>query len=179
MRASNWPRPVKPFVTIVFAVAISILLASTVLGQGTAYLTGYVIDPSSAAVPNASVQIKSNVNGTTFNLTTTGAGVYRSPALQPGTYTITVTAAGFQTAVLSSVVVETGQPTGIDVHLNVGQTQQEVNVSAGATLLKTEDSGLGQSIDYSQVARLPYFGRSAGALLSLSPGVRYGGEDSI
>ena len=156
-----------------------VCLGSLVWAQGTAYLTGYVLDPSDAGVPNATVEIRNNTTGTTVSLKSTDAGIYHSPALDPGVYTITVTANGFQTSVTNEIAVEVGQPRGVDIHLSVGQQQQKVEVTASAPLLKTEDSGLGQSVDFSQVSKLPYLSRSAGALLGLSPGVRYGGEDSI
>lgn len=165
--------------SLLMVAASVVCLGSLLWAQGTAYLTGYVLDPSDAGIPNATVSIKNNVTGTTLSLQTTEAGVYRSPALEPGTYTITVSVTGFQTSVTNGIAVEVGQPRGLDIHLVIGQAGQKVEVNASAPLLKTEDSGLGQSVDFSQVSRLPYFSRSAGALLGLSPGVRYGGEDSI
>lgn len=161
-------------------VAVALLCPVPALwAQGTAYLTGYVLDPTQAGVPDATVEIRNEVTGATLTLKTTDAGVYRSPAIEPGNYSVTVTAKGFQVAVLSGVTVELGQPRGLNIHLAIGQEQSKVEVTASAPLLKTEDSGLGQTVDYSQVSKLPYFSRSAGALLGLSPGVRYGGEDSI
>ncbi len=159
--------------------ATVVCLGSLLFAQGTAYLTGYVLDPSSAGVPSATVEIKNDVTGATLSVKTTASGVYSSPAIDPGTYTVTVTASGFEKSVVKAIAIELGQPRGLDVHLVVGQQQQTVEVTAAAPLLKTEDSGLGQSVDYSQVSELPYFSRSAGSLLGLSPGVRYGGEDSI
>jgi hypothetical protein len=164
---------------LVLLAAIVAGASSALWAQGTAYLTGYVLDPSQAGVPNATIEIKNDVTGAVVSIKTTDAGVYRSPAVDPGTYTITAGATGFQTSVTTGIVVELGQPRGVDVHLVLGQQQQRVEVTAAAPLLRTEDSGLGQSISYSEVSKLPYFSRSAGALLGLSPGVRYGGEDSI
>lgn len=148
-------------------------------GQGTAYLSGYVLDPSHAAVANATVTVVNQNTGNSLVLKTTEAGVYRTPALEPGAYRLTVAARGFMTQVINNVDVQTGQPQGINVTLVVGTVGQNVEVSAAPPLLKTEDSGLGQTVEYHQVARLPYFSRSAGALLGLSPGVRYTGEDQI
>src|SRR5437867_378365 len=85
--------------------------------QGTAYLTGYVFDPTGATVPNANVVLKNEVTSAQFNLRTTEAGLYRSPTLTPGSYELTVTASGFQTLVNRGVIVETGQPRGLNVTL--------------------------------------------------------------
>src|SRR5579862_1334402 len=149
------------------------------LAQGTAYLTGYVFDPNGNAVPNATVEIRNESTGAAFTLTTTEAGIYQSPNLEPNIYIVTVHAQGFQESITTGVRLELGQPRSVDIHLTVGATASTVKVTASAPLLSTEDAGLGQSVDYAQVSKLPYFSRSAGALLGLSPGVRYTGEDSI
>lgn len=171
--------PIWIRVGMVVVAAIFIAASLSLWAQGTAYLTGYVLDPAQAGVPNVTVEIKNDVTGAVVSVNTTEVGMYRSPAVDPGTYTITVVAAGFQTSVTTGIVVELGQPRGMDIHLVVGQEQQRIEVTAAPPLLRTEDAGLGQSVDYAQVSKLPYFSRSAGALLGLSPGVRYGGEDSI
>lgn len=166
--------------SILLAVAMAALVgAGQLAAQGTAYLTGNVMDPSGAAVPEAAVVIKSTDRGTTYTLKTTTDGVYRSPALAAGTYNITVTAKGFQTAITSEVAVLVGQPRGVNFTLKVGSVSQQVEVSAAPAQLRTQEAGLGQTVQYAQVAKLPYFSRSAGVLLSLSPAVRYAGEDVI
>src|SRR5262245_37524038 len=153
--------------------------SSLMFAQGNAYLTGFIRDPSGAAVPSATITIREESTGETFELKATDTGVYRSPALQSGTYEMRVTAPGFQESVTRGVVVLLGQPRGLDIDLQVGATTQTVEVQASAPLLKTEDAGLGQSVQYQQVSSLPYFNRSAGVLLSLAPTVRYTGEDVI
>jgi hypothetical protein len=167
---------------LVFVLGLGICALSfqtSLWAQGSAYLTGYVLDPSQAAMAKASVQIKNQVTGATFDLQTTDAGIYRSPALEPGTYSITVSMSGFRTSVTGDVTVEAGQPRNVNINLAIGNANQMVKVTASAPVLKTEDSGLGQSVEADQASHLPYFSRSAGSLLSLSPGVRYDGEDVV
>ena len=86
---------------------------------------------------------------------------------------------GFRTSVQSDVAIQVGQPRAINFSLQPGTVSQEVTVTAAAPALKTEDAGLGQDVAQSTVAALPYFNRSAGALLALAPTVRYAGEDVI
>jgi hypothetical protein len=155
------------------------LPALSAFAQGTAYLTGYVFDPHEGAIGSATIQIKNEATGAVFNVTTTDAGLYRSPSLDPGSYVVDVNAPGFKESLTTGVRVELGEPRSLDIHLVVGTSQTIVKVTASAPLLNTEDPGLGQSVDYTQVAKLPYFDRSAGALLALTPGVRYTGEDPI
>ena len=159
---------------------VAVTLGSAPLfSQGTSYLTGYVQDPTGSAVPNASIAIKNENTGSSYALKSTDTGVYRSPALDPGSYEVRVSAAGFQEAVTRNVELLVGQPRGLDISLQVGAASQSIEVNAAPQLLKTEDAGLGQNVQYAQVAGLPYFSRSAGVLLSLAPTVRYTGEDVI
>ena len=65
---------------------IALLAASGVCalwGQGTSYLTGFVVDPTQAAIADASVVIRNPSTGVRYDLKTTDTGVYRSPALPP------------------------------------------------------------------------------------------------
>src|SRR3984957_16735291 len=164
-------------------VLILALLASGAMnlswGQGTAYITGFVTDPTQAAVPGAGVVIKSDETGARYETRTTDDGVYRSPVLPPGRYSVSVTAQGFEDSIVTGVEVLVGQSRSLDITLKVGSVSETVRVEATAALLKTEDPGLGESITYSQVSSLPYFNRSAGVLLALAPTVRYTGEDVI
>ena len=153
--------------------------AMNLWGQGTAYITGFVTDPTQAAVPSASVVIKSDETGSRYDVKTTETGVYRSPVLPPGKYTVSVTAQGFEDSVVTGVEVLLGQSRTLDITLKVGSVSETVRVEATAAFLKTEDPGLGESVEYSQVSSLPYFNRSAGVLLELAPTVRYTGEDVI
>ena len=147
--------------------------------QGTAYVTGYVRDATGAAVIGAAVTVLNENTGARYALRTTEEGVFRSPAILPGEYEITVAAQGFQEYMSKGVAVILGQSRDLDIVLQVGAVNQTVEVQAAAPLLKTEDPGLGQNIEYKQVSTLPYFNRSAGVLLSLAPTVRYTGEDVI
>ncbi len=135
-------------------------------GQGTAYITGFVTDPTQAAVAGASVVVKSDDTGTVYDVKTTETGVYRSPALPPGKYSVNVTAAGFQDSVVTGVEVLLGQSRTLDIALKIGAVSETVRVEAVAALLKTEDPGLGENVQYSaglESAVLQSFGwRAAG-----------------
>src|SRR5690349_21766115 len=71
-------------------------------------ITGVVLDPSGAVIPNASVTITNDGTGTTQTHTTNGEGAYRFSLLSPGTYTVSVSLQNFQKAE-QKVAVRIGQ----------------------------------------------------------------------
>ncbi len=92
-------------------------------------IDGLVTDPTGAAVPNASVNLSSSETG--FNeATTTGSnGMFRFALLKPGSYTLSVSVAGFRTVKLT-VIASLGQVTTTPVKLEVGTQSQTIEVTA-------------------------------------------------
>jgi Carboxypeptidase regulatory-like domain len=60
-------------------------------------LTGTVTDASEAVLPNAQITVLETQTGVSQSQTTDSAGIYRFPALLPGSYKVTITATGFST----------------------------------------------------------------------------------
>jgi Carboxypeptidase regulatory-like domain len=73
----------------------------------TGDITGLLTDPSGAVVPNVTVVLKNSESGSTQSRTTNSQGVYRFSFLNPGNYTVSVNAPGFQ-AVQQSATVTVG-----------------------------------------------------------------------
>src|SRR5579859_3275824 len=60
----------------------------------TAALAGTVADASSAVVPNATVVLKSDQSGDTRRTLSNAEGYFTISAIQPGTYSVSIEAAG-------------------------------------------------------------------------------------
>jgi hypothetical protein len=121
--------------------ALFLLAAISTFGQaylGT--LRGTITDPSGAVVPNASVVLREPATGVLVRQSPSdGQGNYEFPDIKPGTYRVTVDAAGFQSSSVDEIVLTAGQVRRIDVALKVGSvTQEAVTVTAGAALIDTE-----------------------------------------
>lgn len=77
-----------------------------------ATLSGVVQDEQGGPIPNASVSIKNEANGTARDLKTNTAGLYAAPNLVPGLYAVTVAAQGFSTLETKGISFGGGRSTG-------------------------------------------------------------------
>lgn len=143
------------------------------MGQAvTATLVGTVTDQSGAVVPNVPVQLKNEETSAVTNGTTNESGNYDFTFLQPGTYTVTVTAPGFKREERNGVNVTVNTTTRVDVGLQLGSSSETVTVTEATALLQTDRADVAAQIDAKQVEDLPVGSqRNFQALESLVPGV--------
>jgi hypothetical protein len=169
------------FGSILLAVVMAALVgAGQLVAQGKAYVTGYVMDPSGAVVPGASVVVIHVATGTKYDLKTGSAGLYRTPELIAGDqYRIEVSAPGFKTLVRTGVVVHLGEVLRLDFGLEVGASTQSVEVTGTQPILNTQSPAVGQLVEEKAVDNLPLQDRRAGGLIALGPGVNYEGQDPL
>src|SRR6185312_1901734 len=136
-------------------------------------LTGLIRDANGAAVAGASVNVRNEVTGQSFDVTTDSQGRYRSPVLASGNYTVTASAPGFRRTALINIGVSGGLGTNYDLTLAVGNVSETVTVNS-------ESAILANSVNSRQVRNLPLNGRTNN-LATLAPGAVGGGavEPSI
>jgi hypothetical protein len=130
------------------AVLIALLcLAAPAFAQGDrGAITGVVTDAANAVVPNVEVVATELQTNTVFKAVTTSTGVYRIPALPPGTYRVSTEMQGFKTAVVSPVDVSVATVVTADLKLELGATSDSVSVSAESTRLESSSSELGYTV---------------------------------
>ncbi len=136
-----------------FAVLCSLSFNSARLAaqtQTTGDVAGVVTDASGAVVPAAKVVLKSNDRGTSQDITTSKDGVYLFFLLAPGSYTVTASAAGFQTS-QQVVQVSLGQIATADVHLTVGSSNSTVTVTEEAPLVESENGNVSSTLSEKQI----------------------------
>jgi hypothetical protein len=138
-----------------------LLLAMRCAGQTfMGSLAGTVTDPSGGGIPGASVQLR-NANTNDVRSTTSGAsGAYEFTNLLPGTWEITVEAKGFKRLVRSEMVLRAGTAATFDPVLDVGATQETVQVTGAAVLLDTESANHSVTLESRLVTQLPTSTRS-------------------
>src|SRR5579872_6111742 len=96
-----------------------LLLALTALPNAfaqetTAGIQGVVKDSSGASVPNATIEVTGSTLIGNRKVQTDDAGNYRIAALPPGTYTMTVTAAGFRSFKQGNIELTVGRLPNLD-----------------------------------------------------------------
>ena len=154
-------------------VTLMLALAGTLAyGQGatTTSLSGTVTDSSGAVVPGAEVTIKNNGTGAAFNTVTGANGTFTVPALQPGTYTVTVALMGFKTWTAPDVIVNVATPASVRAVLELGKLEETVIVEGATQIVQTQTSAIASTISTKQITTLPG-GRDMFGLMMLMPGV--------
>jgi hypothetical protein len=138
-------------------------------------ILGRVTDTSGAIVPNVRVGAVNEATNVPSSTLSNAEGNFLVSLLDPGTYTVTVEAAGFKKLVRSGIEVRTGDKLTLDFQLEVGATSESVTVSGAAPLLETNSANLGQVISHRFLDQLYVANRNPLGLASLMPGVTGGG----
>jgi hypothetical protein len=170
-----------------FLSALALVCVGALLNLGTApawaqsvatgTVAGRVVDQQDAVVPGADVTLTDVGTNAERKVITNEAGRYIFVSVPPGTYNITVSSPGFQTARVSSQKVTVGQELTIDLTLTVGGVSETVEViAATASQLQTSNATVGTTITGDSVLLLPNLSRDAYALQTLSVGVTSGGQ---
>lgn len=120
--------------------AALVVLASRPIAAQTfaGSITGTVTDPTGAVVVGAKLQLQNMNTKDTRQATSDGNGAYQFTNLLPGSYQISASAAGFKDYLQTQMTLNASTSAIVDIHLEVGNAQERVEVSAsGAVLLDT------------------------------------------
>jgi len=158
--------------TLLCLLAIGLFgLPLTALGQASsASVKGSVHDASNANIAKTSVVLQNVETNVVRETISNDAGIYSFPSVQPGRYTLTFSAAGFQSETIEAFEVTVDQTLAIDATLNVGTVQATMVVEAQGTQVEGSTAQLGTVIGEKEVNDLPLNGRNFTQLLQLTPG---------
>src|SRR5438034_3763867 len=137
----------------------TMMMASTLAyaqgGSTTAPLSGTVVDASGAAIPGASVTVKNQATGATYQAVSGDKGNFTVPALQAGTYTVTVSLSGFKQAVIEDVKLLSATPGSVRATLEVGAVEETVVVQAESPIIQTQSAAVSSTIEVGLINNLP------------------------
>src|SRR5882762_4328303 len=159
------------------AVLAQLIAGSIARGQPTTSIRGTVTDSSGGDVGGASVTLTNPESKIARTATTGDEGGYQFLFLPPGTYTLDVTATGFQKYEQTGLQLLVNTPLTVNVQLKVGGGKETVTVTAEEPALNLVDASIGKSFDETQLRQIPLEGRNVPDLLSLQAGVSYTGRN--
>jgi Carboxypeptidase regulatory-like domain/TonB-dependent Receptor Plug Domain len=170
MLASYKKSPRAAYILVFLALALPALAQS---GGSSASISGTVLDPSGAVVPNATVEIHNPVSAFDRSTTTDSAGRFSFPNVPFNPYHLSVTGAGFA-PYTQDVEVRSAVPLSLKIALQVAGSSESVTVeSSGGDLLENDPTGH-TDVDRGLFNKIPLESQSSSisSLVTLaSPGV--------
>ena len=158
------------------ALSLLFLLANFVEAQGQfGQITGVIADPSGSGIVGANVTVSNQQTGVQIKSVTNSDGNYTVTSLVPGVYQVVASKAGFQSLTQTGIQLDVSQTARIDITLQLGQVNQQVEVKASGVLLQTESAAIGNVVPQSGVVDLPLNGRNYLQLATLVPGTSSAG----
>ena len=161
------------------ATVLILLLAfvsAMAFGQAeTGMVIGTAQDPTGAVIPNATVTLTNPGTGAVRTAKTGSNGEYAITNLQPGNYSVTVAAQGFNTF-KQNVQVTVGSRNTVDAKLPLTTTGTVVEVTGetGGVAVNTQDQQVSEVVNSQAVAQLPTVTRNPYDLVSTASNVSQG-----
>jgi len=143
------------------------LFAQNYRGQ----VQGIVTDPTDAAVAGARVTLKNVNTGVEAVQTSNQIGQYVFGYVEPGQYSLTVEAKGFNKFVQENISVLTRGDVTVNARLTVGGVSEQVTVSEAVAAVEFNTSTLATTVNGKTLKELPVLGRSPWSLVMLDPAV--------
>lgn len=134
-------------------------------------ITGRITDPADAAVPGAHISITNEQTGVAAHTVSDNSGTYTVPELDPGMYRITTDKTGFRQEITIGVQLLAQQTLRQDIKLQMGSTNQTVEVAGHASLINTENATIATPITTLQLKQLPTTLQDIDSFLILAAGV--------
>jgi hypothetical protein len=134
----------------------------------SAQIAGVVTDQSGGAVPNASVRMVETSRNVPHATMSDAQGRYVLPNLPVGSYRLEVSASGFKNHIQAGLELQVGNNVAVNVTLQVGAVSENIEVTARAQMVQTEDNSVSQVIDEKRITELPLNGRQATQLVLIS-----------
>ena len=142
---------------LVLASLFAIVFAAQVFAQGetTSAISGVVSDPTGASVPGITVTVTNRETGLQRAAKTDDEGRYNFPQLQPGNYSVTVQAEGFEPQQLDDVSAGLGQRQTVNFTLKLAQSKLTVEVTGEAPLINPENANTSTTLNSHALENLP------------------------
>src|SRR5579871_4319388 len=157
----------------VLSAILGVCCAVQLFAQGTGgRILGRVGDPSGAVLSSVKVTATNDATGITHDAVTNDTGDYVFPDLPVGTYSLTFDLSGFKKTVRHGIALDVNQVITLNMAMQLGATQETVDVTSEAPLVETSSTQLGAVVNNRSVNELPLNARDTYQFLQLQPGVQ-------
>jgi outer membrane receptor protein involved in Fe transport len=149
-----------------------VLGAMTAAAQTTTGgIGGVVTNPAGEVVPGATVTVRNVETNKEATATTDDQGRFMVGQLDPGSYSVSISSAGFSVFTQPKVTVEVGRTTTLEVPLSVGPVDAgTVNIASEAPVINTTQQDFSTNINQTSINELPINGRRWSNFALLTPG---------
>src|SRR5246127_4718912 len=152
--------------------ALSLLIPTLLIAQGTTgRIVGRVSDAAGAVLPNVKVILVNEGTSVSRDGKTNDNGDYDFVEVPVGTYRLEFDLTGFKKNVRRGVNLDINQVITLNMTMQVGATQEVVDVTSEAPLVETTSTQLGAVVGDRAVSELPLNSRDTYQFLQLQPGV--------
>ncbi len=166
---ARWTMMCLGTICLVFLVLIPTLLSA----QGAnGRILGRVADSTGAVLAGAKISLINEATGISRDALTNESGDYNLVNVVPGTYTVEFELTGFKKNVQKGVIVDVNQVVTLNSTLQIGGSQETVDVTSEAPQVDTSSTQLGAVINDRSVNELPLNTRDTYQFLQLQPGVQ-------
>ncbi len=159
---------------LAFVLAVSLILAPSVLGQSqatTGVIEGIISDESGAVLPGVTVTLTNTATNFEQVLITGSRGRFRGLLLPLGPYRVTASLEGFATMVREGIELTVGRTINLNLTMTVSATEEEIVVTGEAPLIETTNTTNSVRVDRKTIEGIPNNGRNFLEFTKLTPGV--------
>ena len=134
-------------------------------------IAGTTVDSSGSVIGAAKISINNTATGFAVNVVSDGSGFFKAPLLEPGDYSVSVTASGFATFRAEHVLVQVGQVTAVSPTLSVAASSTSVEVAEQVPVLNLDSPDFSDTLNLKALQSVPINNRRWSSLAMTTPGV--------
>ncbi|MGA8491836.1 MAG: carboxypeptidase regulatory-like domain-containing protein, partial [Terriglobales bacterium] len=157
---------------LAFLLALGLLTLPAFSQSTSGRIVGRVSDPTGAVLAEVKITLTNEATGASRDTQTSASGDYNFVEVVPGSYRVEYELTGFKKNVQTSVLVDVNQVVTLNSVLQIGATQEVVEVTSEAPQVDTTSTQLGAVINNRSVNELPLNTRDTYQFLQLQPGVQ-------
>ncbi len=157
---------------LVAAMLLPVSVVSVVAQSVTGSISGSVRDASNLAIVGAQIALTEAATGSVRQETSNQQGDFTFNVLQPGSYRLSISYAGFRTLQRDAIQLPSSERVSLgNLVMQLGDPGQKITISAEGALVQTESSEHSAELTQAQIENLLVRGRNVTSMMRLLPGI--------